>query len=180
MHELAMHPEIQDRLRREILDALNETDGKITYEMVCKHILHTFLFYYKKIFLTKQKVTLVLPNLKYSFYSYARHQVLSLPYLDMVVSEGLRMYAPLPFLDRVAVESYKVPNSDFIIEKNTPIYISMSGIHYDPEYYPDPYKFDPERFNEENKRNRPPCVYLPFGDGPRVCIGKNIDFDYEN
>lgn len=90
------------------------------------------------------------------------------------------MYPPLSFLDRETVEPYKVPNSDFIIEKNTPIFISMSGLHYDPEYYPDPYKFDPERFTEENKRNRPPCVYLPFGDGPRVCIGKTIDFDYEN
>jgi len=135
MYELATHPEIQDRLRKEMLDALKETDGKITYEMI-----------------------------------------FSLPYLDMVVSEALRMYPPLPFLDRVAVESYKVPNSDFIIEKDTPIYISMSGIHYDPEYYPDPYKFDPERFTEENKRNRPPCVYFPFGEGPRVCIGTRMAY----
>lgn len=102
-------------------------------------------------------------------------QVLSLPYLDMVVSETLRMYPTLPFLDRVTMQTYKMPNSDLILEKGTPIYISMLGMHFDPEYFPDPHKFDPERFNEENKRNRPSCVYFPFGDGPRACIGKGID-----
>jgi len=78
------------------------------------------------------------------------------------------------------METYKDPNSDLVLEKGTPIYISMLGLHYDPEYFPDPEKFDPERFTEENKRNRPSCIYLPFGDGPRTCIGKNIGFDYEN
>lgn len=90
----------------------------------------------------------------------------------MVVSETLRMYPILPFLDRVATDTYKVPNSDLIIEKGTPIYISMLGMHYDPEYFPNPDKFDPERFSEENKRNIPSCVYLPFGDGPHACIGE--------
>lgn len=93
----------------------------------------------------------------------------------MVVSETLRMYPTLPFLDRVTTETYKMPNSDVVLEKGTPIYISMLGMHFDPEYFPDPNKFDPERFNEENKRNRPSCVYFPFGEGPRACIGKKID-----
>ncbi|KAG5328855.1 CP6K1 protein, partial [Acromyrmex heyeri] len=133
LYELARHPEVQNRLRKEILNALDETDGKITYNMV-----------------------------------------MSLPYLDMVVSEILRMYPPLPFLDRITKETYKVPNSDLVLEKGTPIYISLLGMHYDPEYYPTPDKFDPERFTEENKRNRPPYVYLPFGNGPRMCIGSRM------
>ncbi|KAL0103190.1 hypothetical protein PUN28_017495 [Cardiocondyla obscurior] len=133
LYELAIHPEIQERLRKEIHDALEETDGKITYDMLTK-----------------------------------------LQYLDMVIAETLRMYPPLPFLDRVTLERYKVPNSDLVLEKNTPIYISMTGMHYDPEYYPDPNKFDPERFTEENKRNRPPCIYFPFGEGPRICIGMRM------
>ncbi|XP_011689077.1 PREDICTED: cytochrome P450 6k1-like [Wasmannia auropunctata] len=133
LYELAIHPEMQDRLRKEILDALDKTNGKITYDMI-----------------------------------------FSLSYLDMIVSETLRMYPPLPFLDRKTMDTYKMPNSDLVLEKGTPIYVSLLGLHYDPEYYPNPNKFDPERFTEENKRNRPSCIYLPFGDGPRVCIGNRM------
>ncbi|XP_018306227.1 cytochrome P450 6k1-like [Mycetomoellerius zeteki] len=95
-------------------------------------------------------------------------KVLSLSYLDMIVSEILRIYPALPFLDRITRKTYKVPNSNLVLEKGTPIYISLLGTHYDPEYYPNPDKFDPERFTEENKRNRSSCVYLPFGDGPGI------------
>ena len=103
---------------------------------------------------------------------------MSLPYLDMVVSETLRMYPPLGYVNRMPNETYKVPNLDLVIEKGTPVYIPMLGLHYDPEYFPDPDKFDPERFNEENKRNRPSCVYLPFGEGPHQCIGEEIDISF--
>lgn len=97
---------------------------------------------------------------------------MALPYLDMVVSETLRKYPPLPFLDRVAVSDYKVPGTDLVIEKGTPLYIPMFGLHYDPEYFPESQKYDPERFNEENKNKIPSCVYMPFGEGPHNCIGK--------
>ena len=52
--------------------------------------------------------------------------------------------------------------------------IPVWSFHRDPEYFPDPLKFDPERFSEENKHNINPMVYMPFGVGPRNCIGKNI------
>jgi cytochrome P450 family 6 len=45
------------------------------------------------------------------------------------------------------------------------------GIHHDDQYYPDPDRFDPERFNEDNSRSRHQYAYLPFGGGPRICIG---------
>ncbi|XP_015114678.1 cytochrome P450 6k1 [Diachasma alloeum] len=100
--------------------------------------------------------------------------VLDLAYLDMVVSETLRKYPPLPVLDRVASQDYKVPNSKLVLKKGTPVYISVFGTHYDPQYFPNPLKYDPERFTAENKKARPSGVYLPFGDGPHACIGLRI------
>lgn len=102
---------------------------------------------------------------------------MSLPYLDMVVSETLRKYPPLSFLNRMAMETYEVPNSNLVLEKGTAVYIPMLALHYDPQYFPDPEKYDPERFSEENKHDIPTCVYFPYGEGPHACIGEEIDFN---
>lgn len=79
----------------------------------------------------------------------------------------------LPFLDRQCLNDYAVPDSDLIIEKGTPVLIPLAGIHYDERYYPDPQKYDPERFSDENKDKIPQFAYMPFGAGPRVCIGNS-------
>lgn len=79
----------------------------------------------------------------------------------------------MPFLDRQCTKDYKIPDSDVVITKGTGVYTALyNGLHYDPEYYPDPQRFDPERFNEENRASRHPFTYLPFGEGPHICIGK--------
>lgn len=57
------------------------------------------------------------------------------------------------------------------IEKGIELAIPVYAIQHDPKYYPDPERFDPERFSEENKRNILPYTYFPFGLGPRLCIG---------
>ncbi|XP_025831658.1 probable cytochrome P450 6a14 [Agrilus planipennis] len=92
-------------------------------------------------------------------------------YMDKCVNETLRKYPPVPLLPRLCTKDYKVQNSDVIIEKGILLSIPVYGIHHDPEYYPNPEKFDPERFSEENKNKRPPLTFLPFGEGPRICIG---------
>lgn len=97
-------------------------------------------------------------------------------YLEWVLSEGMRMYPALGVLTRVCNKQYTIPGTKITIDKDCSIVIPVGGLHYDPKYYPEPKKFIPERFSPEEKQKRHPSVYLPFGDGPRNCIGKQITF----
>lgn len=75
-------------------------------------------------------------------------------------------------LFREVTQDYQVPGESLVIEKGTKVLIPTYAIHHDHEYYPDPETFDPERFTAEEKAKRPNGTYIPFGDGPRICIGK--------
>ncbi|CAF3835290.1 unnamed protein product [Rotaria sordida] len=92
-----------------------------------------------------------------------------LSYLDMVISETLRMYPPGITFDRVASCDYQLGN--YHIPKGSIINVPVYPIHHDPNVWPDPEKFIPERFLPAEKAKRHPMAYLPFGDGPRNCIG---------
>jgi len=74
----------------------------------------------------------------------------------------------------VATKTYTLPDESFVIEKGQKLFISMFNIHRDPKYYPDPLRFDPERFSMEQKSQRPNGTYIPFGEGPRQCLGNII------
>ncbi|XP_018319272.1 probable cytochrome P450 6a13 [Agrilus planipennis] len=95
-------------------------------------------------------------------------------YLDMCTFETLRKYPPLPSQQRECTRTYKVPDSDLTIEKGTAVLIPIYAIHHDPEIYPDPEKYDPERFSDEVKKKRSPFAFLAFGEGPRICIGMRL------
>ncbi|XP_067006625.2 cytochrome P450 6j1 [Anabrus simplex] len=96
-------------------------------------------------------------------------------YLDQVLSETLRKYPVLPFLDRRSLKPYRLPGDEnIILEKDQTIIIPVLGLHWDPEFFPKPEQFNPEHFSEENKRIRPHYSYLPFGEGPRNCIGMRM------
>ncbi|XP_074025901.1 probable cytochrome P450 6a23 [Leptinotarsa decemlineata] len=97
--------------------------------------------------------------------------VMEMKYLEKVIDETLRKHSALAVLQRVCTKPYTIPGTDIVLEKGTAVNIPVLGIHRDPEYYPEPDKFDPERFNEENKARRHPFAYMPFGEGPRICIG---------
>ncbi|XP_055697226.1 probable cytochrome P450 6a14 [Phlebotomus papatasi] len=100
--------------------------------------------------------------------------VQDLTYLRQCIDETLRIYSPCILLFRQCVEDYKVPNTDLIIEKGTQVLVPIVGIQMDPDIYPNPHVFDPDRFTSENINNRHPMSYFPFGDGPRNCIGKRF------
>lgn len=84
----------------------------------------------------------------------------------------MRKYPAVPVLFRKCTKTYRIPDTDLVIEKETPIFVSVWGMHSDPEYFPEPEKFIPERFDKAKIQARPEYSYLPFGDGPRICIGK--------
>lgn len=87
------------------------------------------------------------------------------------LSETLRKFPPGPFIIRKALNDYKIPNSEFVIEKDQQIMIPVSGFHYDSEYWEDPEEFNPDRFSVQESAKRPNLAFLPFGAGPRNCIG---------
>ncbi|MEM1320731.1 MAG: cytochrome P450 [Bacteroidota bacterium] len=95
-----------------------------------------------------------------------------LHYNRQVIQESMRLYPPAWIMDRVALEDdevlgYKVP-------KGTMMVPFIYGIHHSPSIWPDPKRFDPDRFSKEQSKDRPAYAYLPFGGGPRLCIGNNF------
>ncbi|KAJ8718253.1 hypothetical protein PYW08_002490 [Mythimna loreyi] len=97
----------------------------------------------------------------------------TLPYLDAVIKETLRKYPIMGWLDRLALKDYKV-NDQLTIPANTVVYVNAVGIQRDSKYFPEPEVFRPERFLPENAQSIVPYSYMPFGEGPRMCIGKRI------
>ncbi|KAG6453022.1 cytochrome P450 6B5 [Manduca sexta] len=92
-------------------------------------------------------------------------------YLEQIFNETLRMHPTTNAIQRSAKRDYVVPGTDIKIEKGTPIVISPLAIHHDEKLYPNPEKFVPERFMVEAVKSRHTCAYLPFGAGPRSCLG---------
>ncbi|XP_013140391.1 PREDICTED: cytochrome P450 6B1-like isoform X1 [Papilio polytes] len=92
-------------------------------------------------------------------------------YLQQVFDETLRKYPIIDPLQRNAQMDYKIPDTNVTIKKGQTILVNPLGIHRDPQYYPNPEKFDPDRFSPENEKDRHSCAYMPFGTGPRNCIG---------
>lgn len=76
-------------------------------------------------------------------------------------------------MSRQSTKDYNIPGTNTVIEKGIVVHIPVYAIQHDEKYYPDPKKFDPSRFFVENCKNKTftEMPYMPFGDGPRNCIG---------
>ncbi|XP_053695594.1 probable cytochrome P450 6a14 [Sabethes cyaneus] len=92
-------------------------------------------------------------------------------YVDYCLSESLRMYPPVSNLLRSVTKPYKVPGSNVTLEQGSTVIVPLYAIHHDPDYFPNPEQFDPDRFTPEQTAKRNPYCYMPFGEGPRNCIG---------
>jgi cytochrome P450 len=134
LYELAMNPDIQDRLRIELKEAVAKSNNELDFEVMN-----------------------------------------GLQYLDGVMHETLRLHPPALTLNKLCTKDFPLPgissSKPMVIKKGTPIIIPLYALHMDPAYFPDPDCFDPTRHNEETKKTRPKCVFLPFGEGPRMCMG---------
>lgn len=95
-----------------------------------------------------------------------------LTYLTQVIEEGMRLYPPAWITDRVALEADHAAGYD--IAEGTSIGIYFYGLHRHPDYWDEPEAFRPERMTPEAKKARHPFCFLPFGGGPRLCIGNHF------
>ncbi|XP_017879816.1 probable cytochrome P450 6a14 [Ceratina calcarata] len=130
LYELALNQTIQDKVRAEIKEVLEKTNGKITYDCIRE-----------------------------------------MKYLDACFQETLRKYPVLLWLSRTSMSDYTFSDTKVTIPKDVQVFLPVFAIQRDPEIFPNPETYDPERFTGDNATGRHPMYYLPFGDGPRNCIG---------
>ena len=95
-----------------------------------------------------------------------------LRYAEMVFAESLRLYPPAWAMGRYARADFRL--GEFLLPARTTVLMSQFVLHRDPRFFPDPLRFDPERFAPEAKARRPKFTYFPFGAGVRQCIGESF------
>ncbi|XP_043510700.1 cytochrome P450 6a2-like [Frieseomelitta varia] len=130
LYELAVNQSIQEKVREEIKNVLQKTNGVVMYDSIKE-----------------------------------------MKYLDACFQETLRKYPVLVWLSRTALVDYTFSGTKITIPKGQQVFIPVYAIQMDPAVYPNPQVFDPERFTGDNAKSRHPMFFLPFGDGPRNCIG---------
>ncbi|CAG4936044.1 unnamed protein product [Colias eurytheme] len=100
--------------------------------------------------------------------------VKEMTYLEWTFKEGMRVFPSLGFLNRKCARKYTFEDLNFSIDEGVAVIIPVQALHNDPKYFPDPEEFRPERFDPELADPNNKFVYLPFGEGPRACVGERL------
>ncbi|XP_011699620.1 PREDICTED: cytochrome P450 4C1-like isoform X2 [Wasmannia auropunctata] len=95
-----------------------------------------------------------------------------LPYLERCIKEALRLYPSVFLITRSSGKDLKLQS--YVIPPGIMLHINIYGVHRDPNFWPNPEVFDPDRFLPEKIHNRHPYSYIPFSAGPRNCIGQRF------
>ena len=93
-----------------------------------------------------------------------------LEYLRRVIAESMRIYSPSYLIDRTPVEDWYA--GEYVVPKGSYVFTSQYVVHRHPKYFPEPMRFDPDRWAPEEAAKRPRFSYFPFGGGQRACIGE--------
>jgi cytochrome P450 family 4 len=143
---LAMHPEIQKNVQNELDSILGTSDRDITLD-----------------------------------------DLINMDYLERVIKESLRLFPSVPFVMRNIDKTMEIgksyslwrsyllitsPTDSHVFPAGADIVIAIMNIHMRPDLWPDPWKFDPDRFLPEEAEKRHRCAFMPFGHGSRVCAGE--------
>ncbi|KAF5308637.1 hypothetical protein FQR65_LT06098 [Abscondita terminalis] len=150
-------------------------DGFETSSVVLSHALYELAAnpVYQEIL--KREIEEVLDNCgKFDYYT-----LRDMDFLNRFLDESLRLHPADMFISKICTETITFPSPTgkgpgVVIEPGTVVVIPIHSLHYDPQYYPDPERFDPDRFTKENKTRHVKGTYLPFSDGPRICLGQKF------
>ena len=97
-----------------------------------------------------------------------------MPYILSVVSESMRLYAPASALPtRRAARKLTLPGGQ-VVPRGAVVNIAVDAVHHDPKHWPNPARFDPDRFSPAGRQGRHPYAYIPFSLGRRVCAGRQF------
>lgn len=155
LYELVRNPDVMQKLQAEIDEVLARHNNEITYDSI------NDMKYLELCILGEFEETLC-------------QSVIIFYYLVCImfrITESVRKYPTLPMLNRICTEDYHISHANYTIPKGTPVVISLLGLGRDPKYFPQPERYWPDRFQDDVHMFNE-SAFIPFGDGPRQCIGE--------